>query len=142
MTAVHARWRPFDRTALFLRVLAVATAALLAMAIWGNAFIRIGYRRLTGRQLDDAGLFERRLRRFGGQDGALLWSLLPFAALGLWWPGFLWLALYAAGTFAISLRRVFVRLQERPASARRTTAAADRRSVDAAVRVAQYRKQR
>ena len=60
------------------------------------------FRRFTGRQLDDWGPFERRFRLVGGRRNTFFWSLLPFAALGWWWAGFLMILCYAALTFAIS----------------------------------------
>lgn len=60
------------------------------------------FRRFTGRQLDDWGPFERRFRLIGGRRNTFFWSLVPFAALGLWWEGFLMILAYAALTFAVS----------------------------------------
>jgi phosphatidylglycerophosphate synthase len=60
------------------------------------------FRRFTGRQLDDWGPFERQFRLIGGRRNTFFWSLLPFAAFGLWWEGFLMILAYAALTFAIS----------------------------------------
>lgn len=60
------------------------------------------FRRFTGRQLDDWGPFERRFRLIGGRRNTFFWSLLPFAAFGLWWEGLLMILAYAALTFAIS----------------------------------------
>jgi phosphatidylglycerophosphate synthase len=60
------------------------------------------FRRFTGRQLDDWGPFERRFRLVGGRRNTFFWTLLPFAALGLWWQGFLLILAYAALTFGIS----------------------------------------
>jgi phosphatidylglycerophosphate synthase len=68
----------------------------LAEAISGEFF-----RRFTGRQLDDWGPFERSFRLVGGRRNTYFWTLLPFAALGLWWPGFLLLLGYAAITFGV-----------------------------------------
>lgn len=69
----------------------------LAEAISGEFF-----RRFTGKQLDDWGPFERRFRLIGGRRNTFFWSLLPFAAFGHWWAGFLMILAYAAITFAIS----------------------------------------
>ncbi len=60
------------------------------------------FRRFTGRQLDDWGPFERRFRLIGGRRNTFFWSLLPFAAFGAWWPGFLFILAYAALTAAIA----------------------------------------
>jgi phosphatidylglycerophosphate synthase len=60
------------------------------------------FRRFTGRQLDDWGPFERRFRLVGGRRNTFFWSLVPFAAFGAWWAGFLMILGYAAVTFAVS----------------------------------------
>jgi phosphatidylglycerophosphate synthase len=60
------------------------------------------FRRFTGRQLDDWGPFERRFRLVGGRRNTFFWSLVPFAAFGLWWEGLLMILAYAALTFAVS----------------------------------------
>lgn len=60
------------------------------------------FRRFTGRQLDDWGPFERQFRLVGGRRNTFFWSLLPFAAFGLWWEGFLMILAYAALTFLVS----------------------------------------
>jgi phosphatidylglycerophosphate synthase len=70
------------------------------------------FRRFTGRQLDDWGPFERRVRLVAGRRNTYFWSLLPFAALGLWWEGFLFLLAYAALTFAIAYWRFLRALAE------------------------------
>jgi phosphatidylglycerophosphate synthase len=69
----------------------------LAEAISGEFF-----RRFTGRQLDDWGPFERRFRLVAGRRNTYFWTLIPFAAFGLWWPGFLTLLAYAAVTSAVT----------------------------------------
>ncbi len=69
----------------------------LAEAVSGEFF-----RRFTGRQLDDWGPFERRFRLVGGRRNTFFWTLLPFAALNLWWAGFLGILVYAALTFAVA----------------------------------------
>ncbi|TPE61041.1 CDP-alcohol phosphatidyltransferase family protein [Sandaracinobacter neustonicus] len=69
----------------------------LAEALSGEFF-----RRFTGQQLDDWGPFERRFRLIGGRRNTFFWTLLPFAAFGLWWQGFLMILGYAVLTFAIS----------------------------------------
>lgn len=59
------------------------------------------YRRFTGHQIDDRGTFERQFRLVAGRRNTFFWSLLPFAALGWWWQGFLFLLVYAMATFII-----------------------------------------
>ncbi|MFA7440721.1 MAG: CDP-alcohol phosphatidyltransferase family protein [Sphingomonadaceae bacterium] len=60
------------------------------------------FRRFTKRQLDDWGPFERRFRLVGGRRNTFFWTLIPFAAYGLWFEGFLFILGYAALTFAVA----------------------------------------
>lgn len=60
------------------------------------------FRRFTGRQLDDWGVFERRFRIIGGRRNTFFWTLIPFAAFGLWYQGFIFTLCYAALTFGIA----------------------------------------
>ncbi len=69
------------------------------------------FRRFTGRQLDDWGVFERRFRLVAGRRNTFFWTLLPFAALGAWWSGFLVLLGYAAITFAVAEWRFLVAIR-------------------------------
>lgn len=69
------------------------------------------FRRFTGRQLDDWGIFERRFRLVAGRRNTFFWTLLPFAALGAWWSGFVMLLAYAAVTFAIAEWRFLVAIR-------------------------------
>jgi phosphatidylglycerophosphate synthase len=59
------------------------------------------FRRITGRQLDDWGPFERRFRLVGGRRNTFFWSLLPFAAFDQWWPGLVMILGYAFLTWAV-----------------------------------------
>jgi phosphatidylglycerophosphate synthase len=59
------------------------------------------FRRITGRQLDDWGPFERRFRLVAGRRNTFFWTLIPFAALGLWWAGFLMILGYSFLTWAV-----------------------------------------
>lgn len=81
------------------------------------------FRRLTGRQLDDWGPFERRFRLIAGRRNTFFWTLLPFGLAGMWWAGFLATLGYAAATFAIAHWRFLAALigfvrQEAPAARR------------------------
>ncbi|WP_194743834.1 CDP-alcohol phosphatidyltransferase family protein [Thermaurantiacus tibetensis] len=85
------------------------------------------FRRLTGRQLDDWGPFERGFRLVAGRRNTFFWTLLPFGLAGLWWEGFLVLLAYAGLTFAVSHARFLVHLeayacQEAPAIRRNLAA--------------------
>ncbi len=81
------------------------------------------FRRMTGRQLDDWGPFERHFRLVAGRRNTFFWTLLPFGVAGLWWEGFVALMGYASLTFAIAHWRFLFRLtafvrQEAPAARR------------------------
>ncbi len=100
----------------------LAAAAIVAFALIEAIDGEI-FRRITGRQLDDWGAFERRFRLVGGRRNTFFWTLLPFGLAGLWWQGFLLILVYAALTFAISHWRFLLRLmafvrQEAPAARR------------------------
>jgi len=69
------------------------------------------FRRFTGRQLDDWGVFERQFRLVAGRRNTFFWTLLPFAALGWWWSGFVMLLAYAAVTFAVAEWRFLVAIR-------------------------------
>jgi len=69
------------------------------------------FRRFTGRQLDDWGAFERRFRLVAGRRNTFFWTLVPFAALGAWWAGFLTILAYAAITFAVAEWRFLLALR-------------------------------
>lgn len=75
------------------------------------------FRRFSGRQIDDWGDFERRFRLVAGRRNTFFWSLLPFAAFGLWWEGFLFLLAYAALTWAIAEWRLLKAAGEAGAAA-------------------------
>lgn len=78
----------------------------LAEAVQGEFF-----RRFTGRQLDDWGLFERRWRLVAGRRNTHFWALVPFAVAAHWWTeawfaGFLMLLAYALITWGIGSWRL------------------------------------
>lgn len=69
------------------------------------------FRRFTGRQLDDAGPFERRYRLISGRRNTFFWLLVPFAAAGLWFAGFVVIAAYSALNFFVMQWSFFSRLR-------------------------------
>jgi phosphatidylglycerophosphate synthase len=87
-------------------------AALIILFALAEAAQGEFYRRFTGNQLDDAGPLERRFRVFAGRRNTFFWTLVPFGALALWYPGFVALAAYAVVTFFVAQWRFFVRLGE------------------------------
>ena len=89
----------------------LATAGIILFAL-GEAASGEFFRRFTGKQLDDWGAFERRFRLIGGRRNTFFWSLLPFAAMGAWWPGFLFILAYAGVTTAITQWRLLKALGE------------------------------
>ena len=92
--------------------LAWAVAALIILPALAEAVQGEFYRRMTGSQLDDAGTFERRVRLVSGRRNTFLWSWLPFAALGLWFEGFVMIAAYSILTTAVAQWRFYKRLGE------------------------------
>ena len=104
--AAAAAW--FARTmgsALPWAIAALIIVPALAEAIQGEFF-----RRFTGVQLDDAGRVERRIRLVAGRRNTFLWTWLPFAAVGLWFAGFVALAVYSVVTTGAAQWRFYKRL--------------------------------
>jgi len=89
----------------------LATAGIILLAL-SEAASGEFFRRFTGKQLDDWGPFERRLRLIAGRRNTFFWSLLPFAAFGAWWPGFLFILVYAGITTSVAQWRLFKALGE------------------------------
>jgi phosphatidylglycerophosphate synthase len=87
-----------------------AVAALIILPALAEAVQGEFFRRLTGIQLDDAGDVERRIRVFAGRRNTFLWTLLPFAALGLWFAGFVMIAVYSVLTTIVAQWRFYTRL--------------------------------
>jgi len=87
-----------------------ALAAIIILFALAEAVQGEFYRRFTGGQLDDAGDFERRFRLVSGRRNTFLWTLVPFAAAGVWYGGFAAIAAYSALTFFVAQTRFFVRI--------------------------------
>jgi phosphatidylglycerophosphate synthase len=77
-------------------IAAIIILFALAEAVQGEFF-----RRFTGRQLDDAGPFERRWRLVSGRRNTFMWTLAAFAAFGHWYAGFAVIAAYTAVNFFV-----------------------------------------
>ncbi|API58173.1 hypothetical protein BSL82_01700 [Tardibacter chloracetimidivorans] len=75
----------------------ITIAFALAEAVQGEFF-----NRYTGRQLDDAGVWQRRVRLVAGRRNTFFWLLVPFAVFGAWESGFIAIAVYSAVTFFIA----------------------------------------
>lgn len=81
-----------------------ALIASIGVGVFGLAEALQGefFRRFTGRQLDDWGPFERRLRLVASRRNTNFWLLLPFGLLGLWTEGMLAMLAYALVTFVLA----------------------------------------
>lgn len=79
-------------------VLAAMTIAFaLAEAVQGEFF-----NRFTGRQLDDAGPWQRRVRLVAGRRNTFFWLLVPFAVFGKWETGLMMIGVYSTVTFFVA----------------------------------------
>jgi phosphatidylglycerophosphate synthase len=90
--------------------LAWAVAALIILPALAEAVQGEFYRRMTGTQLDDAGPFERGVRLVAGRRNTFLWFWALFAAFGLWFEGFVGVAVYSVLTTAVAQWRFYVQL--------------------------------
>ena len=89
-----------------------AVAALIVLFALAEALQGEFYRRFTGAQLDDAGRWERNFRVISGRRNTFFWTLVPFAAFDLWYPGFVMIAVYAVATFFVMQYRFARRLAD------------------------------
>ncbi len=89
-----------------------AVAALIIFPALSESLQGEFFRRITGKQLDDAGTFERRLRLVAGRRNTFLWTWAAMAAMGWWFQGFVLLAGYSMVTTAITQWRFYSRLGE------------------------------
>ncbi len=87
-----------------------AIAALIILPALCEAIQGEFFRRFTGRQLDDAGVLERRIRLIAGRRNTFLWTWLVFAAAGAWLAGFVVLAAYSIVTTGIAQWRFYRRI--------------------------------
>jgi phosphatidylglycerophosphate synthase len=103
-----------------------AVAALIVGFSLAEALQGEIYRRLTGSQLDDAGMIERRFRLVSGRRNTFMWTLVPFGLASAWQAGFVVIAAYAVATFFFVQIRFFIRLssqfREDPAAIQRNVA--------------------
>jgi len=88
--------------------LAVLTILFAAAEVVQGEF----FRRLTGKQLDDAGKFERTARIFTARRNTIIWGLIPFALMDQWLLGFWAVAIFTAFTFFLAQVRFFIRVRE------------------------------
>ncbi len=103
--AIAAHFSVVRESALPFAIAALIVLPAIAEAIQGEFF-----RRMTGVQLDDAGATERGIRLVAGRRNTFLWAWLGFALAGLWFEGFVMLAVYSVLTTGIAQWRFYVRL--------------------------------
>jgi len=89
-----------------------ALAAIISLFSWAEAVQGEFFRRMTGRQLDDTGEFERSFRLIGARRNTKFWLLVPFALYQLWLAGFVVLAFYGVATFLVAQIRFIMRVRE------------------------------
>ena len=87
-----------------------AVAALIILPAIAESVQGEFFRRLTGAQLDDAGDPERRIRLFAGRRNTFLWTWAGCALFGLWFEGFVLLAVYSVVTTGVAQWRFYKRL--------------------------------
>ncbi len=87
-----------------------AVAALIILPAIAESVQGEFFRRLTGAQLDDAGDAERRIRLFAGRRNTFLWTWACLALFGLWFEGFVLLAVYSVATSGLAQWRFYKRL--------------------------------
>ena len=86
-------------------------AILIVAFAWAEVLQGEYYRRMTGRQLDDAGAFERGFRIIGARRNTIMWSLVPFALTENWMAGLWIMGIYTMVTFFVAQWRFIVRLK-------------------------------
>lgn len=87
-----------------------AIAALIILPALAEAIQSEFFRFMTGRQLDDSGPVERRIRLFAGRRNTFMWTYVLFAAFGAWFAGFVFIAVYSVVTTAVAQWRFYVQL--------------------------------
>lgn len=89
-----------------------ALSAIIVTFAWAEVVQGEFFRRLTGKQLDDAGDFERKFRIIGARRNTQIWAFIPFALTDTWLLGFGFVAFYAAITFFVAQARFIIRVRE------------------------------
>ncbi len=82
-----------------------------ALAMFVDVWIGTTAQKLLGRQLEDAGGFERAFRLIGGRRNTHMWMLLGFGLFGAWRAGLVAIAVSAQATALIRLWRLSVRVR-------------------------------
>lgn len=86
-------------------------AILIVTFAWAEVVQSEYYRRLTGRQLDDAGDIERGFRLITARRNTIMWGLVPFALTESWLVGLWIMGIYTMVTFFVAQWRFIVRLR-------------------------------
>jgi len=89
-----------------------ALSILIVLFAWAEVVQGEFFRRLTGKQLDDAGDFERKFRIVGARRNTQIWAFIPFALTDTWLLGFWFVAIYAAVTFFVAQARFIIRVRD------------------------------
>ncbi|MCH8081039.1 MAG: CDP-alcohol phosphatidyltransferase family protein [Proteobacteria bacterium] len=89
-----------------------ALSIIIVAFAWAEVAQGEFFRRLTGKQLDDAGDFERKFRIIGARRNTQIWMFIPFALMDAWLWGFGFVAFYAAVTFFVAQVRFFIRVRD------------------------------
>ena len=85
---------------------------LIILFSWAEGVQGEFFRRMTGKQLDDAGEFERTFRLFSARRNTKMWLLIPFALYQAWLAGFVAMAVYGVVTFFVAQTRFIIRVRE------------------------------
>ncbi|WP_138380511.1 CDP-alcohol phosphatidyltransferase family protein [Luteithermobacter gelatinilyticus] len=64
------------------------------------------FRRMSDRQICDAGAFDRKFRLIGGRRNTQMWALIPFGLFGAWYAGFIFICAYGIITFFVHQIRI------------------------------------
>lgn len=89
-----------------------AVGWLIVLFAWAETVQGEFFRRLTGKQLDDTGVFERTFRLIGARRNTQIWALIPFGLTQNWELGFWMLAVYSVITFFVAQWRFIVRTRD------------------------------
>ena len=87
-------------------------ATLLVLFSWSEAVQGEFFRRMTGKQLDDAGPLERKIRLVGARRNTIMWGFIPFAIFDAWWLGLWIMAFFTVATFLVSNWRFMIRVRD------------------------------
>lgn len=87
-------------------------ALLIITFAWAEVVQGEYYRRMTGRQLDDAGEMERGFRLITARRNTIMWGFVPFALTENWLIGLWVMGIYTMITFFVAQWRFIIRLKD------------------------------